>query len=231
MFGRGSRVQVRMRCGTRTRRRRHDHRVPPSTLAAGPTGDAPGPSAFECRLTGPCPSPRSLFLSPSPLRASERGSRLPPFVRLFSLAFSGSPWAAREPAISPAQLSLALPGFFSPLARETALTHRRTAGRGATDKPKRPDRPHEPTPQRAAATADRRRNPSGRPVNPARERPLTTDLRSRVRTLSYRRKVKASEKKAPRTTTPTTGKGSECSRPLPRHNWRQRIRATPLAAP
>ena len=112
MFGRGSRVQVRMRCGTRTRRRRHDHRVPPSTLAAGPTGDAPGPSAFECRLTGLCPSPRSLSLSLSPLRASERGSRLPPFVRLFSLAFSGSPWAAREPAISPAQLSLALARLF-----------------------------------------------------------------------------------------------------------------------
>lgn len=228
----------------RTRRRRHDRRRAPGPachrrLRRDLPGGAPGPSTFGCRHAGPCPSsPRSLFLSRLPLGAlplslassaspRRRASRIPPVRALSRLL--GFALVTREPVFPPHAL-WPRPAFFRCSPERPPLDHQRAAGRGAKDPPKRPG-----SIERTDARDSRRRRrrtfplcPAGQPSSRA---PAHHRLRSRVRTLSYRRKGKASEKKAPQLLAPTTGKGADSSRRLPRRNWRQKIRATPLAAP
>ena len=249
----GSRVRVRMRCERTTRRERGAAATTADELrrAPGPAcyrrlrrdlpGDAPGPSTFGCRHAGPCPSsPRSLafslaFLSGLSLSLS-RLLRFAPAARCSdsSRSRSLSPSRVRPGGAGagfPSARSLASPGFFSLLARETAVRPPPSGGTGreghteATGSIERTD----------ARESRRRRRRRASPLCPAGQpssrAPAHHRLRSRVRTLSYRRKGKASEKKAPEPLAPTTGKGADSSRRLPRRNWRQKIRATPLAAP
>lgn len=188
----GSRVRVRMRCERTTRRERgaaattaDELRVPPAAVAYG--GTSPGaPPAL--RPSGAGTPARALllralacFLSRLPLGAlllslassaspRRRASRIPPVRALSRLL--GFALAAREPVFPPHAL-WPRPAFFRCSPERPPLDHQRAAGRGAKDTPKRPERSNEPTPEKAAAAAAAHLL-SARPVNPARERPLTT---------------------------------------------------------
>lgn len=188
----GSRVRVRMRCERTTRRERgaaattaDELRVPPATVAYGGTSPGAPPALLPSGAGTPARaknSPRSLafslaFLSGLSLSLS-RLLRFAPAARYSD----SSRWRSLSPsrvrpggagAGFPSARSLASPGFFSLLARETAVGPPPSGGTGreghteATGSIERTDA------EKAAAAAAAHLL-SARPVNPARERPLTT---------------------------------------------------------
>ncbi len=71
----------------------------PSSIAAGPAGDAPGHPTFGCRQTGPCPSRLSLPLSLAFALAAREPACLLPLSRLLRLFFA----ARLQNRLSPGQ--------------------------------------------------------------------------------------------------------------------------------
>ena len=71
----------------------------PSSIAAGPAGDAPGHPTFGCRQTGPCPSRLSLPLSLAFALAAREPACFLPLSRLLRLFFA----ARLQNRLSPGQ--------------------------------------------------------------------------------------------------------------------------------